>query len=470
MITHSRYIKTGYVTTIKEEIIYHGKWWIPSDIEHKVNGILKISPSKGIMLDLFSHIKFGFLEKDLVDYEIINGETREGGLITLNNCFEVNKKRPLGYGEIHQTFRCNTLFWGGNFNNKSELIFNHFQIEFPYNNNFFIDSLFESDVNNNIIKYKDSYKFEIILDGLKIILNNYIDIQEGLNSVNLKKRGKFLVKSEKGISLEEFNNNILFPIQNYFGFLSDTYNWVLDLKASSVSSGDRDYHLIDIVDSYPFQRHSQKEIQSLIKFAKPDPNLFIIPFSNWLRKYPELKIIVDLYSDVIYRAGNSPTVQFLLLIQACEYYHSLRYDSKIIDENKYMGNLKEVLKSVDKKHKSWVNDALRNSNNKTLKLRLTELIENNSTIFKEVLSNIDSIVQKIGDTRNYYTHYNQSIKYKIAIGDELIFLISILFMLVKSIMLKELGFNQENILYALKGQGIHRLVREKSKILGYIKQ
>ena len=119
--------------------------------------------------------------------------------------------------------------------------------------------------------------------------------------------------------------------------------------------------------------------------------------------------------------------------------------------------------------KGWVNDSLRNSNYKTLKQKLKELIDDNSEIFKEIISSIDSIVQKIGDTRNYFTHYNKFIKHKIATGDELLFLTSILFILVKSLILKELGFNKQNILFALKGQGIHRSVRERSKLLGYLK-
>ena len=92
MITHKRYIKTGNVTSVEEEIIHNGKWWLPSDPDNMVNGTLRISNSKGIVLELFSNIIYGFLEKDFVDYEIINGETREGGLVTLHNCFEVVKK------------------------------------------------------------------------------------------------------------------------------------------------------------------------------------------------------------------------------------------------------------------------------------------------------------------------------------------------------------------------------------------
>ena len=205
MITHKRYIKTGNVTSVEEEVIHNGKWWLPSDPDNMVNGTLRISNSKGIVLELFSNIIYGFLEKDFVDYEIINGETREGGLVTLHNCFEVVKKSPLGHGEIHQVFRCKALFWGNNFKSVSQLIFQHFQLKFPYNNNFFIDSMFDRDYAKNMITYSDSYEFEVDMDNVKIILTNYNLIKENIYSINLEKQGMFIIKSDDKITLEEFN-------------------------------------------------------------------------------------------------------------------------------------------------------------------------------------------------------------------------------------------------------------------------
>ena len=261
----------------------------------------------------------------------------------------------------------------------------------------------------------------------------------------------------------------MFPIQNYFGFLSDVYNWVLDLKAKLGREDESNNKFIYIVDTYQFSRNNVKEIRPLLNFAKPDPSQFTIPLSNWLKKYSELKIITDLYSDVIYREGNSPTVQFLLLVQACEHYHSIRFNNNLETKETYNLKVKEVLNSIDKKHKVWLNDAVRNANNKTLKIMLTELFADNILIFKSVISDIDKIVQKIGDTRNYYTHFNKALKHKISVGEELNFLIAILLLLLKSIILKELGIDQLNTLYALKGQGIHRAAIEKSRILGFLK-
>ena len=131
--------------------------------------------------------------------------------------------------------------------------------------------MFDRDYAKNMITYSDSYEFEVNMDNVKIILTNYNLIKENIYSINLEKQGMFIIKSDDKITLEEFNNTILFPIQNYFGFLSDVYNWVYELKSSVVSSEDRNFHLVDILDTYPFPRISLKEFRPLIQFAKPYP-------------------------------------------------------------------------------------------------------------------------------------------------------------------------------------------------------
>lgn len=467
MIKHLRYIKIGSVTTIEKEFSHNGKWWLPLDEDYKVNGTLLISPTKGIVLDLFTNFKSGFIKSGFTDYELINGETREGGRVTLYKCFEVVKKVPIGIGEIHQTFRCTTLLWGEQFKSKKEMSFFHFQLEFPYHNYFFIDHMFDLDHADKILTIKDSYEFKLTFNEFEILHSTYNMIEEGINTFTLKKHGHSIIRINEGITLEEFNSKILVPIQNYFGFLSDVYNWVLKLKASFESQDQNKF--VEVIDSYQFPRSQIKEVQPILKFAKPDPNLFIITLKNWLKKYNELKIIIDLYSDVMYREGNSPTVQFILLVQACEHYHSLRFDNNIITDEKFKTNMDVVLNSIDKKHKKWVNDALRHSNKKTLKQRLKELFIEYDFIITEVLSDYDKTIKKIGDTRNYFTHYNKKLKNKIAIGEELNFLILLLLILLKVIVLKELGISQQQSLYAIKGQGIHRTAKEKSRELGYLK-
>ena len=92
----------------------------------------------------------------------------------------------------------------------------------------------------------------------------------------------------------------------------------MNLNLSVVSSEDRNFHLVDILPYLPIPKDIFKRFRPLIQFAKPNPDTFKVPFQNWLKKYSELNVIIDLYADVIYREGNSPTVQFLLLTGACE--------------------------------------------------------------------------------------------------------------------------------------------------------
>lgn len=79
----------------------------------------------------------------------------------------------------------------------------------------------------------------------------------------------------------------------------------------------------------------------------------------------------------------------------------------------------------------------------SLKERIEQLASSYTKAINPLAKDKEDFAAKVKNTRNYYTHYNQSLKNKIAQRDELFRLTQILSFLLQSCLLSELGCTPE---------------------------
>lgn len=94
--------------------------------------------------------------------------------------------------------------------------------------------------------------------------------------------------------------------------------------------------------------------------------------------------------------------------------------------------------------------ALSYANNKLLKERLIELIDNTSPLSNKLFPDPIEFSKWVVDTRNYLTHRDLEGKKRIAIGDELDLMICSLLWLLRILFLLEVGFNYDQCIDLLK--------------------
>ncbi len=176
------------------------------------------------------------------------------------------------------------------------------------------------------------------------------------------------------------------------------------------------------------------------------------PLKNWFSKYEILEPILNLYNScIIYEDMPYETV-FLNIVQALETYHSRFICNKKEDYEKRVNNiLKDVLEETKKAHYEYLFDITqqdKNVNYIILKSRLNDLMLANFDIVFFNMSNDAfpyKFVEKVVDTRHYYTHYSKSKENKIFKGKELFFAINVLRIVLSYYLLREIGFKKEFI-------------------------
>ncbi len=136
--------------------------------------------------------------------------------------------------------------------------------------------------------------------------------------------------------------------------------------------------------------------------------------------------------------------KFLALAQGLETYHRKTSTEKLMDEQEFKELVEEIISKCPEENKQWLEGRLKHGNEINLRKRIKSIIEP----FKDFVGTRDErskIVSKIVDTRNYLTHYDQSLKSIAANNEELLSLCYKMEAFFQLHFLQELGFTSDEI-------------------------
>ncbi|MBE6487085.1 MAG: hypothetical protein E7Z85_09625 [Methanosphaera stadtmanae] len=181
-------------------------------------------------------------------------------------------------------------------------------------------------------------------------------------------------------------------------------------------------------------------------------------FKNWFKINDKYKPLIDIYFMNFTNESN-PEYELLSYTQALESY--LRKDEKYIDKymeieeyEKIKNQITEIIDNlkITEDHKNSLKNKIKFGNEISLRKRLKELINDLNDyeiITKLIDGNKNKFISAVVDTRNYYTHYDESSNFKKDTG-KLNILNFKLKILIELIILRELNFNKRFIDEKLK--------------------
>lgn len=130
-----------------------------------------------------------------------------------------------------------------------------------------------------------------------------------------------------------------------------------------------------------------------------------------------------------------------------------------LPEEQHRERIAAILASCPDQYKEWLHDELVYSNEPSLRVRFTEILEACSGILDPFIQDSKSFINKVVNTRHYLTHYDARLKDKSAEGMELYHLTEKLRIVLEISLLKELGFSLGDIenLFSQSRQHRHTL-------------
>jgi hypothetical protein len=134
----------------------------------------------------------------------------------------------------------------------------------------------------------------------------------------------------------------------------------------------------------------------------------------------------------------------LALVQGLESYHRRTSNEKSMDDATFKKIVNNLMEHCPEEHREWLSGKLQYANEISLTRRIKNIIEPFKNFFGTSRDR-KNLVRKIVDTRNYLTHYDESLKSRAAVGRELWLLCLKMEAIFQLHLLHVLGFTREQI-------------------------
>lgn len=441
-----------------QELEEIGIWWIPSNPEIQVSGLLKFSSSTGIRLELIGSLQ----EHSKVNCPIILGVT-QGKLITLYGS-KVSDSRSSAPGFESEKYTVKTAFIGAHFSAPDEIKFNRVAVEYSYLADWadlpVIKRQEELEEDNyNVRGFNFSYiRPEPIRgntnQGILSLVYTWHNSGQPFQ-IDFSQSAMFEIKSQEHFSFDEWMTKIIFPLQNFITLATNRPNSVTRVLAFShygIRATDDNPHFtkqdisIEVIyrSVYTEARQDNRLLSDDLLFQFKDiKETFGDTMTRWLAIAAELDSVCNLFFSTRYSQRMYQENHFLNIVQAAESYHRRRRFNRVLPKEEHEKRISRIIDNALEEDKEWLKQKLSFSNEPSLKERLIDLRQETSEIISLLITDENSFIKQVRDTRNYLTHYDKSLWKKTVKGEDLYWLTYTLEVLLQTCFLKELGFSPE---------------------------
>ncbi|MBE3092828.1 MAG: hypothetical protein IMZ60_04015 [Actinobacteria bacterium] len=447
-------------TSKTEKVKISGKWTIPNTKFIDFSGDLYLEPTKNVInLITYTDKPFGLYK----EFDVIIGKTIYGYEITLYQCFVARENTHIySNGRMYNTtFTSNYCLYGVNFKSDNEVMFHEVVARFTYLDEWaFFESFdfgqnegfsysFNYKVPNEVIYKIDEQTTLILYADLKAPYSSNVDKEIDISQkvyVSIKHTNQQPLKVSLTIidTLMDFIRFCTFNEINYieiFGYNPNYYQMI------GKTGEDKFYDTINIykIGQVNEDYESDDPRDYLLNLKNIDNN-FSLFFSNWFLKKELLKPVISLFLN-----ATNPhlpiELQFLSLVQALESYHRRIRKKYLIDKSEHDIRIESILDNVPEEHREWLDGKLKYSNEPTLIERIDDLSHEGPDywIFFNGKREREKFLKDVRNTRNYFVHYDKSLKSKALQGEDLVLACDCLRNIIEYNLLKEIGLSYETI-------------------------
>lgn len=425
---------------LSEPIEKHGFFWLPGDAENQVPGVLRISESGDITLEVSYLYDFRLhaLHKRRLGYPEESEDANikrivgviDDGLITLDGCY-YGLYAIKGGGVSTTTIHAIRAFIGVNYEKKEKIIFTTFTFSLEGLDEWLWISGFKRERNWEDMSRSIHFRPppEIVLnlpDGIELkFIFSWTD-SPGLTESHITQKASISLISKELRPIEDFLD-LVFKLHLFFCFAIDQVV-SLDSVTGYSSEITQEYQ-----DGYkreiPIKIYYQSEPYSDTK-PKVHPHDMLFDYGNvsdqieeiltrWIQDYEISKPAFNLYFAT--KSGGQKYLdgKFLSLAQGIETLHRRNSQETQMPEDEFRNLIDTILNAVpDDEQKRWIDEKMKYANEISLRKRMRQMIEP----FKDLFGNSkkrNSFIGKVVDTRNYLTHYDSQLESKAAHGEEL---------------------------------------------------
>jgi hypothetical protein len=476
---------------MKDSFTYEGYWWLPETPDNKVFGQFTFVPGDELSLKIQGTLDSGSTTKkfshDFINPELIHGMIKdESGLeknITIYKCHQTGGSLS-GSGLQSSSFMGMAAFIGSHFDTIEQLEFRSLSVHFSNMEMWSSKSPLSiggsDNKNERIVEYSaPSPVWAKTKDiWLQLVFHGPIT-SYSFTEATVSYQTRIEIAGSQKMKFERYLH-VIRQLQNFFSLAMGAPTYPIAVIGRSDGNKilkEDESELFLPIDIYYLASSWPKEI----KHIHSTQMLFTLPtiesnfekcIQGWMEKYELLEPAINLYFSVLYNPSNFVEVKVLSLTQAIETYHRRLFDGKYQSDDTYSAGLYRDLinalpKELDPDFARSLSGRLKYGNEYSLRTRLRKIIERVTDIldFKFIASKQErfTFINKVVDTRNYWTHYSQELAKKaIQTNEERLILITQLQLLLEVSFLKDLDFDSTTVSKLIKRSYRYRLLKSRN--------
>ena len=428
---------------LSEPIEKHGFFWLPDDAENKIPGILRISESGKITVEVsqYSESRFYAFNKrrlggapDRLNVTIDRSENRinrivgiiGNDLITLDKCLYDNWKLDLlVVGVSNSTIHATRAFIGVNYDEGEEIAFSTLEFSMEGLDEWLSISGFQTEHNweegSHSIHFRLPKEIALNLpDGIELKFLFRLTHSPGFTEGHITQKAYISLKSKKLRSLEDFLD-LVFKLHNFLCFAIDK---TVSIDSITGYSKEKTQEIgYGKTREIPIRIYERSEPNSETKL-KIHPYDMLFGYGNvadqleeilikWLENYEISKPAFNLYFAS--KSGGHKYLEgkFLALVHGIEVLHRRRSEEKQMQEEEFSELVGNMLEVIPDDKQDWMKERLKYANELSLRNRIKQMIEPFEVLFGDVKER-RYFIGKVVDTRNYLTHFDSSLEGKAA--------------------------------------------------------
>lgn len=412
---------------------FDGIWWLPNNPQRRSAGKVKYSPAEGTTLDLIGAFEDLTPFVQPTDFlPAIHGLLPDGKRISLLQCLLANHTFHVpGYPE--SIYRAHLMVTGWHFASEEALTLKEVRAYYTHLSEWaYHRSGFDIDI-RDMKKVSVEYTLPdgteaVLSDGRKVLLDFEADrpgMKVPQEEAVIRQRPRIRVVDEKDATWNTFRDT-LYHLQNMLTFLIGHPVQLTKLTGTSLAatrklaSGKEIPEQLELY--FPALRSPLTERRLvpddlLLSFGAIESRFSQI-VNLWLDKAEVLAPVYDLFFGTLYAPDMYMQVRFLLLAQALETYHRRAVGGMDLEEPEHQKRLETILSKTPDEHRSWLQEKLAFSNERSLRRRVKELYDRHRDALVDFAPK-KTFVNSFVSTRNYLTHYNPSTEGQAASGEDL---------------------------------------------------
>ena len=416
---------------LTEPIETTGEFWLPEDPDTRLSGILRISETGEITAEFAGMFgeSFAMLKGRNEDWpSLVEGEeptqgrivgiVARGGPVTLDGCIWTNRNFQWPSGLSRSTVYASHAFIGVWYEQAEEVFFSDFSLGVEGLDTWLGVSgiSLEGGIGNSegVIRFDKPEEIPIALDNgteFKFAFSiNILRLARPMTEIEVKQTAHVSVKVKQPQPIEHFSTFAL-KLCNFLSLALDqgvciqTMTGYVDLDAAD---GQKRRQPVSVYGQFAPWTEKKPSIRwhDALFLCRDVADQLDEMMIKWFEVYESLKPALDLYFASKTQTSLFLDTKVLLLAQALETLHRRTTQETEMPEEEFTNLLEVVTRNCPETRREWVSGRLRYANELTFRHRIQRLLESFGHYFGEGRARTD-LINRVCDTRNYLTHYDE---------------------------------------------------------------